>query len=208
LRCAQRASDPLAIACHVGRVAAALACLGDWEQAARLFGASEVRHEQVGLPFALETFDRQRALGLPEPWLHAAGPFRATEALRGVVGVRRAAAPRIPDPDRAAALWAEGRTLTTGAALAEAFSDGGSTPAALVSGGAIVESSRALDVTLSRREREVLGLLTQRLSDPEIAEHLILSPRTVEGHVASLFNKLGVSNRREAAALAVRTPVA
>src|SRR5829696_7554853 len=41
------------------------------------------------------------------------------------------------------------------------------------------------------------------LTDPQIAEHLFLSPRTVESHVASLVRKLKVENRRDAAAAAV-----
>ncbi|MDF3042825.1 MAG: LuxR family transcriptional regulator, partial [Thermomicrobiales bacterium] len=57
---------------------------------------------------------------------------------------------------------------------------------------------------LTRREREVLGLLCQRLTDAEIAGRLFLSPRTVEHHVSSLLGKLGVANRRDAAALAAR----
>jgi non-specific serine/threonine protein kinase len=57
---------------------------------------------------------------------------------------------------------------------------------------------------LTRREREVLALLCARLSDLEIAEQLFLSPRTVEGHVSHILNKLGVDNRRDAAAAAVR----
>jgi DNA-binding CsgD family transcriptional regulator len=57
--------------------------------------------------------------------------------------------------------------------------------------------------TLTRREREVLGLLCQRLTDSEVAERLFISPRTAEAHVAHLLAKLGVRNRREAVALAV-----
>jgi non-specific serine/threonine protein kinase len=57
---------------------------------------------------------------------------------------------------------------------------------------------------LTRRERDVLGLLCQHLTDAEIAERLFLSTRTVSHHVSSLLGKLGASNRREAAAVAAR----
>lgn len=52
---------------------------------------------------------------------------------------------------------------------------------------------------LSAREREVLHLLAEGLTDREIAGALAISPRTVESHVSSLLHKLGVRNRAEAA---------
>lgn len=52
---------------------------------------------------------------------------------------------------------------------------------------------------LSAREREVLRLLAEGLTDREIASALSISPRTVESHVSSLLRKLGVRNRAEAA---------
>jgi len=57
---------------------------------------------------------------------------------------------------------------------------------------------------LTPRELDVLLLLAKHQTDKEIAEALFLSPRTVSTHVANIFNKLGVSNRREAANMAVR----
>ena len=57
---------------------------------------------------------------------------------------------------------------------------------------------------LTFREQEVLALLCQRLTDAEIAARLFVSPRTVNHHVANVLGKLGVANRREAAALAAR----
>jgi DNA-binding CsgD family transcriptional regulator len=57
---------------------------------------------------------------------------------------------------------------------------------------------------LTRREREVLGLLAERLSDAEIASRLFIGTRTAEFHVANINSKLGAANRREATAIAAR----
>jgi DNA-binding CsgD family transcriptional regulator len=57
---------------------------------------------------------------------------------------------------------------------------------------------------LTSREREVLALLCERLTNPEIAAGLYIGTRTVEFQVTNLLTKLGVANRRDAAVLAVR----
>ncbi len=52
---------------------------------------------------------------------------------------------------------------------------------------------------LSSREREVLARLADGLTDREIGDALVISPRTVETHVGNILRKLGVRNRAEAA---------
>ena len=59
--------------------------------------------------------------------------------------------------------------------------------------------SQPLVEPLTNREVDILELLAQRLRNKEIAEKLFISPETVKAHLRNLYQKLEVSNRREAA---------
>jgi DNA-binding NarL/FixJ family response regulator len=56
---------------------------------------------------------------------------------------------------------------------------------------------------LTGREREVLALVAEGLTNPEIAARLGLAPRTVATQIASASAKLGATNRAQAASLAL-----
>ena len=57
---------------------------------------------------------------------------------------------------------------------------------------------------LTAREKEILVLLVEGLNNPKISEKLHISIGTTRTHVSNIFNKLGVSNRAEAIAMALR----
>ncbi len=58
---------------------------------------------------------------------------------------------------------------------------------------------------LSQRELEVLELMVEGLSNPEIGARLYLSPNTVKTHIRGIMNKLAVDDRVQAAVVALRT---
>jgi DNA-binding CsgD family transcriptional regulator len=61
------------------------------------------------------------------------------------------------------------------------------------------QATRANPAGLTARQLEVLALLVDGLTNAEIAERLVVSPRTAEHHVAAVLTKLGTQSRREAA---------
>ena len=66
---------------------------------------------------------------------------------------------------------------------------------------ALLDNRRAVrpDKQLSAREREVLHLVAQGLANKQIARRLAISERTVKAHLTSIFTRLGVSDRTQAA---------
>ena len=90
--------------------------------------------------------------------------------------------------------WAEGCAMTLEQAMAEAEQvtgapRGGLAPTAL---------ARYDPNALTRRELEVLSHLARGLSDAAIAEQLVISPRTVNSHLKSIYSKLNVNSRSAA----------
>ena len=89
-----------------------------------------------------------------------------------------------------AAAWATGQTLTIEQARALAVDE--EPPERVFEAG-----------LLTARERQVLQLIATGLSDAEIAERLVVSPRTVHAHLRSIYRKLGVNSRAAATQFAL-----
>jgi len=97
--------------------------------------------------------------------------------------------------------YAAGRTLDAAEVLAVL----GRTDAA--AGRAPEAGSAETGTVLTPRELDVLKLVAQGLSNPEIAGRLMLSEHTVHRHLANILRKLNLSSRAAAAAWGVRTGV-
>ena len=107
---------------------------------------------------------------------------------------------------------AAARTHLGESAFAQALADGRAmTPAQALAAYQALPMQTALQAKrppaypagLTAREVEVLRLVAAGLTDAQVAEHLVMSVRTVNTHVTSIYNKLGVSSRAAATRFAV-----
>jgi predicted ATPase/DNA-binding CsgD family transcriptional regulator len=160
------------IAANLEGLAALEAGQGAPRQAAWLWGAADALREAIGAPM------------YP---VYRAGYEQAITQARTQLGEQAF---------RAA--WAEGRLMPPKQVLAA--QEQAMTPSVLPARAAAVPPPPppSAPFGLTAREIEVLRLLTQGLSDAQIAEHLVISPRTVNHHTTSLYSKLGISSRAAA----------
>lgn len=119
-----------------------------------------------------------------------AGAIQAIDLAKGTIE------PQL-SPEALAEVWEAGRTLPIDGAVAMALAFQLQEPPT----GRGTTSTRSI---LSNREADVMQLIVAGHSDRQIAEALFISHRTVQGHVASTFNKLGVNSRTAAATMAIR----
>lgn len=70
--------------------------------------------------------------------------------------------------------------------------------------GALTSSKKDKDKELTRREKDILTLLAQGLSNKEMAEALFISEKTVKNHLTSIFRKLEVKDRTQAVIYALK----
>jgi predicted ATPase/DNA-binding CsgD family transcriptional regulator len=178
---AQEVSDKFQIASCLegvaGITAAGGASLAHVLWAAQLWGAAEALRETMGAPL---------------PPVERATYEERVAAARGSIGKRIFSA-----------YWAQGRTMTPEQALAAqgkaAMPSQRSTEPALISS----KSAAANLAGLTAREVEVLRWVALGLTDAQVAEQLVISPRTVTSHLSSIYNKLGVTSRAAATRFAV-----
>jgi len=106
---------------------------------------------------------------------------------------------------------ARGRTMTPAQALASHEASEPQVPkhAQVALGSAPTPPTRhsSSPAGLTAREMEVLHLVAQGLSDTQVAEQLVISPRTVNWHLTSIYSKLGVSSRAAATRYAIEHQV-
>ena len=169
--------DDLNIPSYLEGLADVVAVQGESLWAAQLWGAAETLRE---------------AMGTPIPPVYHGDYERSIAAARVQLGEKAFAA-----------AWAEGRKMTP----EQAFAARGRTSRSVL-GRAEVRSVPPMKPPtypdgLTAREVEVLRLLAQGLTDAQIAEHLIISPRTVNNHLTSIYGKIQVSSRSAATRYAI-----
>jgi DNA-binding CsgD family transcriptional regulator len=129
-----------------------------------------------------------RLFGACRAWADTYSDMSLLNPSRDLLGPRADADNRLGDPE-----WAEhyedARRMTTEQALTMAAADAEEL---------LRQCTLPLPLGLSEREMEVMRLVALGLTDSAIAERLVLSPRTVQGRLRSVYSKLGVKNRSAA----------
>jgi DNA-binding CsgD family transcriptional regulator len=165
--------DKIWIAEVLQRLATAVASQGQVVWAARLLGAAATLFKTLGVS--------------PHPILRASYDY--------TVATTRATA----GEELFAAAWHEGQTMTLEAVLTPPA------PALLLSqqpadellppSPALAPAARTPADELTAREVEVLRLLAKGLTNAQMAERLVISPRTIHAHVRAIYSKLGLPSR-------------
>lgn len=192
---------------------------GDSGRAMELFQVSLVVHQEMGDKYHLHSdlMSLASVAMMEEKPIRAARLFGAAQALRESTGIalvdvengpfyeRFVAAARSQLEEKAWELaLQEGRAMSIQGATQYALSEEkpSSSPAAAERPSAS-SSIPEYPAGLTPREVEVLGLVSEGLTNAQIAEELFLSPRTVHRHLNSIYHKIGVSSRSAATRFAL-----
>ncbi len=172
-------NDSWPIVTNLQGIGVTVAELGRPVEAARLWSAAEALCATLGLPL---------------PPGERAFVSRALPAVRADLG------------EKAFTLaWTEGRAMTPEQALARLSHTmpASHPPVSARADRPHVHSPVSLN-ELTKREVEVLRLVARGLSDTQVADLLVISPRTVNAHLRSIYSKLGITSRHAATLFALQ----
>jgi DNA-binding CsgD family transcriptional regulator len=175
---ARKADSMCNVASCLEGLAGVRAAQGELPQSARLWGAAEALRQAIGAPI---------------PPVYRPVYERTVTAARVQLGEKAFAA-----------AWAQGRTMALEHVLAAqepvpmlpAMSANPSMPPPIANAPTYPDG-------LTAREVEVLRLVTQGLTDPQVAQQLVISPHTVNSHLKAIYGKLGISSRSAATRYAI-----
>jgi len=134
----------------------------------------------------------REALGVSPPPYNLANYERTVATTRAQLG-----------EERFGAAWAEGREMTLEQVLAEQGRATTRTVPTIQQPTDTVALPLTYPDELTSREVEILRLVASGLSNAQVAEKLIISPRTVHAHVRSIYSKLGITSRSSATRYAI-----
>lgn len=170
----RKLGDRWRIAQALDGFAGVAACQSQPDRAIRLAGAAAALRESIRAPLP------RPLRTVLERWLEPARQTLSEEAY--------------------ATAWVEGRAMGLEQAIAYALASPAGQNADITAEKPAIAAQRYV---LTSREREVAILVARGWTNRQIAEELVISERTVEAHVANIFNKLGLASRIQIAAWAL-----